>query len=57
VIKVACVQQSYLNRSYPVVHGLVLDLKTGLLKDLKLDFASMLEEVQKIYRLTGRSFM
>jgi carbonic anhydrase len=52
VIKTACVQKSYLSRGYPTVHGMVFDLKTGLIKDLKLDFKAMLESVQKIYRLT-----
>jgi carbonic anhydrase len=52
VIKCACVQQSFLARGYPRVHGLVFDLKTGLLKDLNLDFEATLARVQKLYRLT-----
>ncbi|MBX2905090.1 MAG: carbonic anhydrase [Taibaiella sp.] len=53
VIKTAVVQKSYLNNQYPTVHGWVFDLKTGLLKDLNLDFAEILKNIQKIYDLTG----
>lgn len=56
VVKFACVQQSFLSRGYPEVHGLVLDLKSGLLRDLNLDFRAMLEKVQKLYRLTAKSW-
>ena len=51
VIKTAVVQKSYLQRQYPVVHGWVFDLKTGLLKDLKLDYEKMLHDIQAIYNL------
>lgn len=53
VIKAACIQKGYLENGYPKVHGLVFDLKTGRLKDLKLDFDAMLEQVQRVYDLTG----
>jgi carbonic anhydrase len=52
VVKIACVQQSYLARRYPVVHGVVFNLRTGLMKDLNLDFKEMLRNIQQIYRLT-----
>jgi carbonic anhydrase len=52
VIKAASVQRSFLERGYPRVHGLVFDLKTGLLKDLELDFEAMLKRVQKLHRIT-----
>lgn len=53
VIKTAVVQKSYLKKKYPTVHGWVFDLKTGVLKDLKIDFKHILKDIQKIYDLTG----
>jgi carbonic anhydrase len=53
VIKTAVVQQSYLDNNYPIVHGWVFDLHTGVLKDLEIDFESILHQIQKIYNLTG----
>ncbi|MGN6495596.1 MAG: carbonic anhydrase [Agriterribacter sp.] len=52
VIKLASVQQEYNRHGYPVVHGWVFDLKTGMLKDLKLDFDKILHDIQEIYKLT-----
>lgn len=49
VIKTAEVQKQYATNNYPVVHGWVFDLKTGLLKDLNIDFEGTLEYVKKIY--------
>ena len=51
VIKTAVLQQTYLKNGYPTVHGWVFDLKTGLLKDLKLDFEHILHNIQEIYNL------
>lgn len=51
VIKLASVQQQYNKNGYPTVHGWVFDLKTGLLKDLNLDFNKILMDIQEIYRL------
>ncbi|MBE2288806.1 MAG: carbonic anhydrase [Chitinophagaceae bacterium] len=53
VIKTAVVQKSYLKNRYPTVHGWVFDLKTGELKDLKINFTKALQDIQKIYDLTG----
>ncbi len=53
VIKTAVVQKSYLANQFPTVHGWVFDLKTGLLKDLNIDFNEILKNIQKIYNLTG----
>jgi carbonic anhydrase len=53
IIKTAAVQKSYLNRGYPIVHSWVFDLRTGLIKDLKLDFVKTLRNIQEIYDLTG----
>ncbi|GAA0556134.1 carbonic anhydrase [Chitinophaga japonensis] len=54
VIKTASVQQSYVEKGYPTVHGWVYDLHNGLLVDLKIDFIGLLHEIQKIYDLTGK---
>ncbi|KAJ5895623.1 Carbonic anhydrase [Penicillium taxi] len=51
VIKTAAVQQSYRDNQFPIVHGLVFDLKDGVLQDLKIDFEKMLQDVMKIYSL------
>ncbi|KAJ5580263.1 carbonic anhydrase [Penicillium hispanicum] len=51
VVKTAAVQQSYQERGFPVVHGWVFDLRDGLLRDLEVDFESMLADVKKIYSL------
>lgn len=51
IIKTAAVQRSYLDKKYPVVHGWVFDLKTGLLKDLHINFEQILHDIQKIYNL------
>lgn len=53
VIKTAVVQQHYLKHGYPTVHGWVFDIKTGVLKDLNLNFKEILKDIQKIYDLTS----
>jgi carbonic anhydrase len=53
VIKSAAVQLSYSKNGFPLVHGWVFDLHSGLLKDLDIDFEHLLKDVQKIYDLTG----
>ncbi|KAH6656250.1 carbonic anhydrase [Truncatella angustata] len=52
IIKTAAVQQSYEKNGFPIVHGWVFGFKDGLLKDLEVDFASQLHDIQKIYNLT-----
>lgn len=52
VIKTAVVQKHYLRRQYPIIHGWVLDLQTGLLKDLDVNVEETLKQVRKIYALT-----
>ena len=52
VIKTASVQQSYAKNKYPIVHGWVFGFRDGLLKDLKIDFETVLKDIQKIYNLT-----
>ncbi|MBS1643975.1 MAG: carbonic anhydrase [Bacteroidetes bacterium] len=53
VVKLATFQQHYLEHGYPKVHGWAFDLKTGLLRDLNIDFEGMLKDIQKIYNLTN----
>lgn len=52
VIKTAEVQQQYAANNFPVVHGWVFDLKTGLLKDLNIDFEGTLDSIKEIYDIT-----
>lgn len=52
VIKTAAVQQEYVKKGYPTVHGWVFDIQTGRLIDLKLDFKKLLHDIQEIYDLT-----
>lgn len=55
VIKIASVQQRYAEEGFPIVHGWVLDIRTGLLKDLKIDFPKVLHQIQEIYNLTEKN--
>ncbi len=52
VVKTAAVQNSYLNYGYPVVHGWVFNLHTGLVNDLEINFEEQLRAIQEIYNLT-----
>ncbi len=52
VIKTAAVQKSYARHGFPIVHGWVFGFRDGLLKDLEVDFAAQLRDIQKIYNLT-----
>lgn len=52
VVKTAVVQQMYLENGFPTVHGWVFDLKTGLLKDLHIDFQHILHDIQEVYNLS-----
>jgi carbonic anhydrase len=53
VIKTATVQKAYQATGYPIVHGWVFDLHSGILVDLNIDFKEILRQIQKIYNLTG----
>jgi carbonic anhydrase len=52
VLKTAAVQQAYHERGI-TVHGWVFDLRTGLLKDLEIDFKHIMADIEKIYDLYG----
>lgn len=51
VMKTASVQQQFLKRGFPIVHGWVFDLADGVLKDLEIPFDEILEEIRQIYHL------
>ena len=51
VIKTAVVQQQYIHSGYPVVHGWVMNIRSGQLIDLNIDFEKELKGIQEIYRL------
>jgi carbonic anhydrase len=53
VIKTAAVQQSYDKDRFPIVHGWVFDIQTGLLRDLEVDFETLLKGIKKIYNLSA----
>lgn len=50
LIKTAAVQTAYKERGLEV-HGWVFDIRTGRLKDLKIDFAKELSGIMEIYNL------
>ncbi|KAK3388719.1 beta class carbonic anhydrase [Sordaria brevicollis] len=52
VVKTAALQQSYAENGFPVIHGWVFNFRDGLLKDLNVDFQTILKDIQKIYNLT-----
>ena len=51
VVKMASWQKSYLTTGKPEVNGWVFDVHNGELKDLKIDFDSILQGIQEIYDL------
>ena len=54
VIKMTSVQQRYAEEGLPVVHGWIFDVRTGLLKDLEIDFEAILGYIMQIYNLTDK---
>lgn len=49
--KTSIIQNSWSNRKYPMIHGWVCSLKTGLIKDLKISLGSS-DSLPDIYKLT-----
>ncbi len=54
VIKTAALQQGYTKNGYPVVHGWIMDISSGRLIDLEVDFENLLRRVQEIYNISGK---
>ena len=53
VVKTAALQHAWLQNGYPVVHGWIMDIESGRLIDLQVDFLGLLRRVQEIYDLSG----
>lgn len=53
VVKTAALQQSYAENGFPIIHGWVFNFRDGILKDLNVDFKTILKDIQKIYNLTN----
>ncbi|KPN71875.1 carbonic anhydrase [Neisseria sp. 83E34] len=53
IIKMAMIQKLYVKQGYPIVYGWVFDIRTGLLKDLEIDFKAILSDIMKIYNVSG----
>ena len=53
LIKTAFIQKAYRDNGFPVVHGWVYDIGSGMLKDLQLDFEKILDGIREIYNLEG----
>lgn len=57
VIKQACVQKGWGKNGYPIVHGWVFNIHTGLIKDLEIDFVKIMKGIQEIYNLTDKELV
>ncbi len=51
VMKIDHVQRSWVTKQSPQVHGWIVDLRTGLLKDLELKTRELFEEVEDIHNI------
>lgn len=51
IMKTSVVQNAFAAKGYPQVHGWVFDVRTGYLKDLKIDFPQILSDLRDIYTL------
>ncbi len=51
VLKAPEVQLAY-HENHLTVHGWVVDISTGLIKDLNVDYAKIMEGIEEIYRLS-----
>lgn len=49
IIKIDHVQKMIHNTGYPIVHGLVFNVRNGELVDLELDIHSIFDEIRSIY--------
>ena len=44
-----------MEEGFPIVHGWVFDLNSGILNDLNIDFIAILKNIREIYDLTGNA--
>lgn len=51
IIKIDHVQRAWYKTGFPIVHGWVFDVRTGNLKDLKLDMPKVFGDFRSIYDL------
>lgn len=51
IIKIDHVQRAWYKTGFPIVHGWVFDVRTGNLKDLKLDMPKVFGDYRSIYDL------
>lgn len=51
IMKIDHVQKSWVERSYPLVHGWIFDVRSGRLKDLDLNTRELFSEVEDIYNI------
>jgi carbonic anhydrase len=51
IIKIDHVQRAWYKTGFPIVHGWVFDVRTGNLKDLKLDMPKLFGDFRSIYDL------
>ncbi|MBS3913205.1 MAG: carbonic anhydrase [Bacteroidetes bacterium] len=51
IIKMAVWQKTFLSTGVPLIHGWVFDVRTGKLKDLRIDFNKELSSIREIYDL------
>lgn len=51
VFKMEVVQKTYMDNGAPEIHGLVFDIHSGELIDLKIDFTKEIEGIKEIYDL------
>jgi carbonic anhydrase len=51
IVKIDHVQRSWYETGFPTVHGWVFDMRTGAIKDLKLDMGQVFGDIRSIYDL------
>ncbi len=51
IMKIDHVQRSWVERSYPHVHGWIFDVRSGELKDMGLNTRELFNEVEDIYNI------
>lgn len=51
LVKIDHVQRSWYKTGFPKIHGLIFDVRTGILKDLRLNMRKVLADIRTIYDL------